>query len=130
MPHVVVGDFSLDAVPKGAERCRDANRRVAGQVTVAQVGEVKHDAGRNPEPPPPPVRGHRHVDRPGKGVGEIVERQGRLMGEDPELPSPEPGNDEVLVFADREVAEPVHASSHARHPARRNVLVEERTRIA
>ena len=130
MPHVVVGDFSLDAVPKGAERCCDANRRIPGEVTLAEVGEVKHQAGRHPEPPTPPARGHRHVDLSGKSVGEVVEREGRLMGEDPELAGPEPENDEVFVFADREVDEPVHASSHARHPPRRNVLVEERTRIA
>jgi Nucleotidyl transferase AbiEii toxin, Type IV TA system len=74
--------------------------------------------------------GHRQVDLSGKRVGEIMEREGRLMGEHPGLFGPQPENDEVLVLAGREVHDAVDTTSHAHHLPRRQVLVKERARIA
>ena len=110
----VGGDVGLDAVSQGAERRRDGHRGVAGAVSVADVGEVQHEAGRDSETTPAPARGHRQVDLSGKRVGEIVEREGRLMGKHPDLLGPKPEHDEVLVLAGREVNDAVDATSHAR----------------
>ena len=107
MPHEVGRDVGLDAVSQGPERSRDGHRRVAGAVDVADVGEVQHEPGWDSEPTPTPAQGHRHVDLSGKDVGEIVERESRLMGEHPGLFGPKPEHDEVLVFAGREVNEAI-----------------------
>ncbi len=130
MPDEVGGDVGLDAVSQGPERRRDGHRRIARAVYITDVGEVQHEPGWDSKTAPAPTWGHSQVDLSGKRVGEIVEREGRLMGEHPGLLGPEPEHDEVLVLAGREMHDAVDATSHAHHPPRRQVLVKEWTRIA
>jgi len=66
----------------------------------------------------------------GQYVGEVMERERRLVREHTGLLRPEPGHDEILMLADWEVNEAIDASSHSHDPPIAEVLVKQRRRIA
>lgn len=113
MPDVARSDGGLDAVSERSECSRHRHGREARAISIADVCEMEHQPSRNSEPSPMPVRGQRQMDFAGKYIGEVVERQRRLVREHPGLLTPEPGYDEVFVIAGREVHETINAPPDA-----------------
>lgn len=105
---------------------REAGRRAVGQrpadqgrgdgaspapVLPGHVRVVEHDALLNPQPSLPPVGRYRQVHPCRKDVGQVVERQRGLVGEDAGLIGPEPDAHEIRVVRGGKVDEAVHPSS-------------------
>jgi hypothetical protein len=64
------------------------------------------------------------MDLRGQRVGQVMERERRLVREHAGLLCPEPSYDEILMLAGREVNEAVDAPSHSHDPSVVEVLAK------
>lgn len=77
-----------------------------------------------------PREGQREIDACRERVREPVQQQRGLVGDDPLLVTPQPGDDEILVVRRGEVAEALDAAEDTQEAARPHVVVEKGARIA
>ena len=113
LPQQLGREPASGAVVQRAAGARRRYRAEPGAVLGCHVGVVEHDAGWHAEAPPSPGLGQREVDLRRQHVGEPVQRQRGLVRDHPGLLGPEPGGDQLLVLARREVDEPVDPAAHA-----------------
>lgn len=90
---------------------------------------MQHHLWRGPKAPVPPCVGQREVHARGKGVGETMERESGLVRDDACSVGPEPGGNQLLVFARGKVHHAIDAARKACDPPRANVVHEKLGRV-
>ena len=78
---------------------------------LGEVAKVQHHPFRNPEPSRAPGEGKGEVQLRGQHIGEVVQGERRLVGEDAFLLGPEPDRREVFMVAGREVDDAADAAA-------------------
>ncbi len=89
------------AVPERSERSGYGNGTNPSSIVLFDVAEVKHDSIRQSQAARAPRGRKRKVQLRWQEVGEVVQRERRLVGEDAFLLGPEPDRREVFMVAGR-----------------------------
>jgi hypothetical protein len=121
---------SCGAVPERPKRSGYGNGANPNPLPLLEVAKVQHHPFRNPEPPRPPNEGKCEVQLRGQEVGEVVQGERRLVGEDALLFRPEPDGGEVFMVARREVDDAVDAAPNTKHATSTQVVVNQLRRVA
>jgi hypothetical protein len=106
-------DVSFDTVTECADRSRHGHRGEARAIVVAKIGVVENDSGGDAKPTTAPARRQRQMNLPREHVGQVMERQGRLVREHARLLTPQPEDNEILVVTGRKMDKAIDAASNA-----------------
>lgn len=117
-------------VVESPERRRYGDGPEPRALRVGHVVMIEHDSFRHAESTRSPRARDGEVDLRGQDVGELVQRERRLMREHAGPARPEPYLDEVFMLARREVRDAENTSTKWMHTSDLDVMEEQRSRVA
>ena len=91
---------------------------------------VEHDTLGHAQPPPPLTAREREVNLCRQDIGELVERERRVVREDADPIGPQPDRDEILVLSGGEVDEAIDAPADTTGTTAVEVVKEKLRRVA